>query len=247
MKELPEQNKIILNSDFNKRFLELDALRGIAAIMVVLFHYTLSSNGKLLGWEFRYGVTGVDLFFMISGFVIFMTTSRIKQWPHFLVSRFARLYPAFWCCMSLTAIVMIYIEPQLFSLSRLLANLTMASIFFDEEYLDQSYWTLLVELMFYFWIVLLLISGNIKNIVLAGFFLTLIIIIFHTSSENYPKIYELVTRKVELLNHFPLFFSGILLYLIKENKNVARYWWMFFFALLQPVVCMVMEAGLNTM
>ncbi|MCE7067314.1 acyltransferase [Dyadobacter sp. CY326] len=204
------------------RFLELDALRGLAAIMVVVFHFTINSNSTLLGWEFRFGVTGVDIFFMISGFVIFMTISRVRHWPDFLVSRFARLYPAFWCCMLLTALVMFYFEPHLLSVSRLLANVTMASIFFGEEYMDQSYWTLLVELVFYFWIFILLITKNTKNIVAAGLFLTLAILAFHTFSGHYIKFYELATRKIELLNHFPLFFSGILFYLIRDGKNVFR-------------------------
>ncbi|WP_157486821.1 acyltransferase family protein [Dyadobacter alkalitolerans] len=222
MAELPLPKKFTPYEAPGERLLELDALRGLAAMIVVLFHYTLGPNGTMLGFEFRFGVTGVDIFFMISGFVIFMTISRVKHWPDFLVSRFARLYPAFWCCMLLTATVMMYFEPHLLSLARILANLTMASILFGEEYMDQSYWTLLVELVFYFWIFLLLITGNIKNIVAMGFSLTLIIIVFHTFSGHYSKFYELVTRKMELLNHFPLFFSGIIFYLIKDGKNVLR-------------------------
>ncbi|MCF0038614.1 acyltransferase family protein [Dyadobacter fanqingshengii] len=204
------------------RFLELDALRGLAAVMVVLFHYTINSNGALLGWEFRYGVTGVDIFFMISGFVIFLTISRVKQWPDFLVSRFARLYPAFWCCLFLTTIVTMFFEPELVSSQRFLANMTMMSIFFDQENMDQAYWTLLVELIFYFWILALLVVGKIKSIVSVGVAFTVLIVLFYAFSSHYPGFHELATRKIELLNHFPLFFSGILFYLIRNGSHVRR-------------------------
>ena len=206
----------------DSRFLELDALRGLAAIMVVLFHYTINSNGALLGWEFRYGVTGVDIFFMISGFVIFLTISRVRQWQDFVVSRFARLYPAFWFCMFLTAIVTMFFEPELVGMERVLANMTMMPIFFGQENIDQSYWTLLVELIFYFWILILLVIGDINRIVSVGLALTISIILFHAFSSQYPSFHEFAARKIELLNHFPLFFSGILFYLIRNGNQVRR-------------------------
>ena len=76
------------------RLQPLDALRGIAALGVVLFHFTLGRNG----YEniFRFGTTGVDLFFMISGFVIFMSLEKADGLRTFLINRFSRLYPAYW-------------------------------------------------------------------------------------------------------------------------------------------------------
>jgi peptidoglycan/LPS O-acetylase OafA/YrhL len=204
------------------RFLELDALRGLAAAMVVLFHFTINANGAILGWEFSYGVTGVDIFFIISGFVIFLTISRVKKWPDFVVSRFARLYPAFWCCMFLTAIATAIFEPDMLTFSRVLANMTMAPIYFGIENLDQSYWTLLVELAFYTWILVLFVTTRLHNIVSAGFLFLIFIILFHRFSPHYPGLHEYIARKVELLNHFPLFFSGILFYLIRTRKDVFR-------------------------
>ena len=67
------------------RLLELDALRGIAALMVVLFHFTMDRPEMNLG--FKYGVTGVDFFFIISGFVIFLTLSNTKNWKDFVQKR----------------------------------------------------------------------------------------------------------------------------------------------------------------
>jgi len=59
-----------------QRYYELDAIRGIAALMVVLFHYTVG-YGQIYGYSidpaftFELGKYGVLLFFMVSGFVIF--------------------------------------------------------------------------------------------------------------------------------------------------------------------------------
>ena len=65
----------------NKRYLELDALRGLAAVFVMLFHYT---QGKDVSEVFNLGVTGVDLFFLISGFVIFMSINKVSSGREFV-------------------------------------------------------------------------------------------------------------------------------------------------------------------
>lgn len=83
------------------RIHELDYLRGLASISVALFYFTygydyglgLISNDK---FYFRYGNLGVQLFFMISGYVIFMTLLKVEKPLDFVHSRFIRLYPAYW-------------------------------------------------------------------------------------------------------------------------------------------------------
>jgi len=71
-----------------RRIQELDVFRGVAALVVVLYHYTAGVNNiymtevvpttpKPLRWLFD-GVQAVNFFFMISGFVIFMTLERLR-------------------------------------------------------------------------------------------------------------------------------------------------------------------------
>jgi len=82
------------------RIQELDSLRGIAAVAVVLYHFTYRF-GEL--YEFQtpppfqvtLGQYGVQLFFIISGFVIFMTLNRTRRPLDFVVSRFSRLHPTY--------------------------------------------------------------------------------------------------------------------------------------------------------
>lgn len=83
------------------RLVEVDALRGVAALAVVLFHYTtrftdLFQPGVPPAVSFPGGHYGVNLFFIISGFVIFMTLEKTARPLDFVVSRFSRLFPAYW-------------------------------------------------------------------------------------------------------------------------------------------------------
>ena len=67
----------IQEDDSINRIRELDSLRGIAALVVLIFHFSLLKP-ELLAFT-KFGVTGVDLFFIISGFVITMSLDRIQS------------------------------------------------------------------------------------------------------------------------------------------------------------------------
>lgn len=80
-----------MNRQTGGRLQGLDALRGLAALAVVLFHYTarfdeLFATTPQSSLSFPNGHYGVDLFFIISGFVIFMTLQRMRRPADFLVS-----------------------------------------------------------------------------------------------------------------------------------------------------------------
>ena len=86
---------------------EIDALRGLAALAVMLFHYTtrIEELYPAVGaawFNARHGHFGVNLFFIVSGYVIFMTLQRTKHPLDFVVSRFSRLFPAYWAAVLLT-------------------------------------------------------------------------------------------------------------------------------------------------
>jgi peptidoglycan/LPS O-acetylase OafA/YrhL len=206
-----------------ERLLELDAMRGMAALAVVLFHFTINRNAAELGWRFSYGVTGVDIFFMISGFVIFLTINNTTRWQGFVKSRFSRLYPTYWTCVLLTSLCMFIYEPGMLTLPKVLANLTMFPSYFGIEDLDGSYWTLLIELLFYVWMLLIYLSKSSKNIVNIGLIFTAAIIAFHFFGNYYPRLYLVALQKVQLINHFPLFLSGIIFFKLKYESFRLRY------------------------
>jgi len=80
----------------------LDGLRGIAIIAVMLWHFFGPTDAALLPYGDRYshipvlssGWMGVELFFLISGFVIFMTIERCSGFCDFMLRRWLRLFPA---------------------------------------------------------------------------------------------------------------------------------------------------------
>jgi peptidoglycan/LPS O-acetylase OafA/YrhL len=138
---------------------ELDLLRFIAALAVVLFHYTFRGHAAdgmskmpypLLAPVSKYGYLGVELFFIISGFVILMTASS-GNLRAFTVSRLVRLYPAFWACCTLTFLLRrAVLGPTATVSARVYAiNLTMLSGFVHVPTVDGVYWSLSVELQFY--------------------------------------------------------------------------------------------------
>lgn len=76
-------------------FRSIQALRGLAAVLVVIFHAGLRFD--LTQTTFRVGNAGVDIFFVISGFVMWtVTTSRPTGPAQFLYHRFVRLVPLYW-------------------------------------------------------------------------------------------------------------------------------------------------------
>ena len=139
------------------RIADLDALRGLAALAVVLFHYTTrytelyGHEGQLVA-SLPWGHYGVQLFFGISGFVIFMTLDRTRTLVDFALSRGSRLYPAYWTAMVATTAVMLAagMDDLLVSPGVFAADLTMMQSFVGLPSVDGVYWTLGVELAFYF-------------------------------------------------------------------------------------------------
>jgi peptidoglycan/LPS O-acetylase OafA/YrhL len=98
----------------------LDGLRGIAAVLVVIYHFTArwsaQENGEslypygdhlleALPFLNLLGLYGVSLFFLISGFVIMMTLERSTGIADFAVRRASRLWPTMFVCATLTTLL----------------------------------------------------------------------------------------------------------------------------------------------
>lgn len=139
------------------RLTELDALRGIGALCVLVFHYStrfheLFPQASHVPFSFPGGNYRVLLFFTISGFAIFFTLDRIRSVADFVVNRFARLYPAYLVAMLLTLSIeyVAHAWQLLVGPAAILANLTMLQGFAFLPEVDGAYWTLTVEIAFYF-------------------------------------------------------------------------------------------------
>lgn len=153
----------------SSRVSALDGLRGIGALAVVVFHYL--DRGPSLHPEigerftaFQFGSYGVDLFFIISGFVIFMSLRR-STLRRFTLSRLIRLYPVYWLCVGITfAVIAVFgLGGREVSPLAALVNLTMLQSYVGVPHVDGAYWTLAVEIAFYAQCGLLLALGLIKQ------------------------------------------------------------------------------------
>ncbi|MCY0094936.1 acyltransferase family protein [Hoeflea ulvae] len=161
----PDSSRI----DRNPRNGLLDLLRFGAAMMVVVYHflYRGAREGGYLdhgygaaGESLALGYLGVNTFFMISGFVIIWSASG-RDWYGFSISRLARLYPAHLVAMTITFVMMMWWaeEPFATSLAEWAANLTMVAPLFGASFMDGAYWSIVIELIFYAWVVIGLFSG----------------------------------------------------------------------------------------
>lgn len=101
-----------------------------------------------------YGAIGVDLFFVISGFIMFYVTQ--KPHPHFLLKRLIRIIPLYWLAtFSLAAITLIkpaLLNDAVFSIRHLLMSLIFVPHWTETQHMQPLLglgWTLNFEMMFY--------------------------------------------------------------------------------------------------
>ncbi|MDB5287445.1 MAG: hypothetical protein JWR05_2394 [Mucilaginibacter sp.] len=225
----------------NRRYLELDALRGFAAMFVMLFHYT---EGKNAPEAFTLGVTGVDFFFLISGFVIFMSINKVASGKEFIINRIVRLYPTYWASVTFTFGVIVLLKAVHFKLNHArevsftdyLVNLTMSQYYFNIKNIDVPYWTLIIEVLFYLLILALYQLKLLKHIIPIGCAINSLIIINYVLFTQ--GIISNYTGYFPLMNHFALFLGGIIFYMIITNAitKLTGYLAVLFCLLTQTIV-----------
>lgn len=210
------------------RVVELDALRGLAALAVVAFHFT-TFYGREVGhlgsapWSFAFGNYGVQLFFLISGFVIFMTLERTRTAADFVVSRFSRMFPAYWAAILISAafVYSIGLPSQWLPWKEVVVDFTMIQDLLGARHLDGSYWTLEVELFFYVQMLFWYAIGQLKRIhwVIAGW---LVLAVACGLAMKTGRHFSYLARELLILRHIPFFALGILFYRLRTTPQGFR-------------------------
>jgi len=159
----------------DERLRLLDGLRLLAALAVLVFHFTAREHhawgeptDEAFPWLHQftlYGALGVQFFFMISGFVVLMSTWG-RSLPQFAASRIARLYPAYWFAVLSVIALRLATHPEV-SLADAAVNLTMVQDAFGAPNVIGVSWTLFVELKFYLLLGILGLLGITRQRVLA--------------------------------------------------------------------------------
>ena len=162
----------------------LNYIRGIGAILIVLYHYTTRYFDVLydMGAESSrtgvwWGCWAVSIFFILSGF---LTVANIKDSitvKTFAVKRVTRLYPSYWTAIILTTLVTYGLNSAMKTdLISTLLNFTMLQGFVGIPNVDGAYWTLRCELWFYVIIAVTLFFKKRNYTVMSTVWLGLIIL-----------------------------------------------------------------------
>lgn len=212
------------------RCAELDAVRGISALAVLLFHYTvrypaLFGDGAPIGLDI--GLLGVDVFFGVSGFVILMTLESCRNPADFVVARFLRLYPTYWVAVAATFTVM-----TLFPLAgrtatwpQALVNLTMLQEYVGVEHVDGVYWSLEVELVFYAWMLAAFAAGWLPRArALVALWLA-VTVVTYVACDLVGHALPVIANRVLLMRNSAYFSIGAVAYLDFRDGRVARHTW----------------------
>lgn len=210
----------------------LDALRGIAAMAVVLFHFTTQFD-KLFGHEsppllsFPLGHYGVNLFFIISGFVIFMTIERSKAPMDFVVSRFSRLYPAYWVAIALTFAITHWLglPGHLADIKTALLNgLMFHRMALGIPHVDGVYWTLEVELLFYVGMFVLMTTSRLRHVHGIIFVLLAIRIVYFVAQEYFGITLPWRIYRYLIIGQIAWFAIGMAMYRITFHAGERNSW-----------------------
>lgn len=170
-----------------------------------------------LGSIAKYGYLGVELFFLISGFVILMT-ARNSNLRYFVASRIGRLYPAFWVCCCATSLVALIAGDARFSVTvpEFAANLSMVSGYFGVKLVDGVYSTLLVEIQFYCLVAVLVMTGLMSAIQRCLWIWLATLLICEVTGARHVSL-------LLLTDYAGLFAGGAVCYLIwAHGPNASR-------------------------
>ncbi|MFI1201724.1 acyltransferase family protein [Streptomyces sp. NPDC020883] len=206
----------------------LDGLRLLAALMVVCYHYVALARpwGHSTDTIFptahklaQYGWLGVEIFFLISGFVICMSVWG-RTVGEFAVSRLSRLFPAYWVGILLTVVV-VKMWPEVSSLhgwDTVITNLTMLQGGNNTPNVDPVYWTLFVELKFYLIMVVVVLFGvTYRNcLILCG--------VWTAAAALAPVLKTPLLTAFAMPQYAPFFIAGIAFYLMRRFRPNAVLW-----------------------
>ena len=203
------------------RLQNLDFLRALAITGVVLYHYTARYDAAYyraeapLPFEFELGWLGVDIFFSVSAFCIFMTLESASQIENFWAKRLARIQPAY-----MAAILLTFTVVSIFGLAgresnwwTAVSNMFWVNMIPSMKMVDNVYWSLAVEMKFYLFIGLIYFGNKGNNIsiswaMLAGFGALLLSLEGHFGHVG--RIASLIAEFVLIANYAPQFLVGIM-------------------------------------
>jgi peptidoglycan/LPS O-acetylase OafA/YrhL len=200
------------------RIKHIDILRGIAAAMVTVFHLAkstdLTGGTAMLG---TYGWAGVQIFFVISGFVLPYSMFRfgytLKNFGTFILKRMIRIYPAYLCAIFIGIALTLATGRHLISMEAIAAHFLFLNNIIGLPSSSAVFWTLAIEFQFYLLIGLLypfFLTSN-KNSLILLFTVSICSLWF-----KHPGY---------IVYWFPFFALGILIFHLRFTKIPPGVFW----------------------
>ena len=221
----------------------LDGFRGLAILLVLGFHYcsrwtppraaeNLYPYGDLLRDipVVGHGYLGVELFFIISGFVIALTLISSRDWLDFALRRAARLVPSMILCSIITFAILAllpfkYFETALIdfvpSLSFIEPHVWEKILGTPVHAIDGAYWSLFVEVKFYFWACLLFfVFKERRFLTVFAIFLNVVLALEAFGALTSSRLVINASTALFAAPYLPWFGGGIaFFYLFRDRKN----------------------------
>lgn len=237
--------------------LGLDVLRFLAAVIVVWYHYGylmgaydgtaaaasrhLLDFPELYNWA-SFGRVGVEIFFVISGFVIAFSAERATAFS-FFVSRVVRLAPGVWICSTITLLTMLAWSDR--HVSDLLREYRHSMAFLPwGPWVDGAFWTLILEIAFYLCVFFLILFKRFDAVrtlaIVMGVYSTVVIVLRALLQANVldlPHLAALMAQYAKfpdiLLFYHGVYFSiGVLLWVhLVKKASAANVMWILLFGL----------------
>jgi peptidoglycan/LPS O-acetylase OafA/YrhL len=143
-----------------KRIIEIDFLRGVAILLVLFHHSKIANIFSNFGW------VGVDLFFVLSGFLVsgilyseIISTNKLN-FIRFLVRRSFKIYPSFYLFLIVTVFIKLYFIRKGYNNQQFELTQLFSEIFFTQNYITPIWnhtWSLAVEEHFYIILIILFV------------------------------------------------------------------------------------------
>ncbi len=195
----------------SKNLDSLQIFRGLAAILVVFYHLTkaieIQAGYILYSGFFKFGFSGVDFFFVLSGFIIFFVHSKhigIRSFAkEYAIKRCLRIYPTYWFVTTLLIFALLAV-PALSKNNDLTLTTLINSVLLlpsDQAPILAVAWTLMHEMFFYtLFFAFIFFDKRITRFILA--FWLLVCIGFLGLHVISPLLYESIVKKNVLFYYF---------------------------------------------
>ncbi|HEY1903246.1 MAG TPA: acyltransferase [Terracidiphilus sp.] len=198
----------------------VDLVRFACAVSVAAFHLTWMTAG--IAWFMPFGWVGVQVFFVISGLVI-ANSAQGASARQFLTGRFLRIYPTAWCAAIVSYPLFLWEFPKM---ADRLQRLYFSIVLFPGPFIATAYWTLPIELSFYFVVYSLIVFNGFRYIrslaillILWGApYLAALALNAHGSVHWGWVNFQYIWENMSLLRYGPYFGLGIVVWLYKEKR-----------------------------